>query len=363
MVTISLCMIVKDEEKVLENCLQSVQDFVDEIIIVDTGSEDKTKEIAKKYTQQVYDFPWQNDFALARNYSFSKATKQYCLWLDADDIITKENQEKWIKLKNDLDETIDIVMMPYHTSFDEDGTPLFIYERERLIKNIPIYQWEGTIHEVIPIFGHIKHSDIVITHTKKEVYPSNRNLIIYENLLKEKKKFNSRELYYYARELFDHEQYEKAIVQLKLFLSQKDAWIENKIDALRLLYLCYEKINASDELKLSTLFLTFSFDIPHAEICCEIGRFFQERNQYEKAIFWYQLALQIPMKTESGRFVFTDCYGFLPCIELAVCYDHIGNLEKACLYNEKAGTFKPNSKYVLMNRSYFENQFKGKESQ
>ena len=85
MKTISLCMIVKDEEAVLDKCLKSVHDLVDEIIIVDTGSTDKTKEIAKKYTDKIYDFKWVDDFAKARNYSFSKATKDYIFWLDADD--------------------------------------------------------------------------------------------------------------------------------------------------------------------------------------------------------------------------------------------------------------------------------------
>ena len=65
MITISLCMIVKNEEKVLSRCLDSVKEIVDEIIIIDTGSTDKTKEIAKKYTNKVLDFKWINDFSLS----------------------------------------------------------------------------------------------------------------------------------------------------------------------------------------------------------------------------------------------------------------------------------------------------------
>ena len=75
MKTISLCMIVKNEELVLGRCLESIKDLVEEIIIVDTGSTDKTKEIAKLYTNNIYDFKWINDFSAARNFSFSKATK------------------------------------------------------------------------------------------------------------------------------------------------------------------------------------------------------------------------------------------------------------------------------------------------
>ena len=73
MASISLCMIVKNEEYVLERCLESVRSLADEIIIVDTGSTDRTREIAKKYTDRIYEIPWKDDFAWARNFSFSKA--------------------------------------------------------------------------------------------------------------------------------------------------------------------------------------------------------------------------------------------------------------------------------------------------
>ena len=77
MVTISLCMIVKNEEKILDRCLSTVADLVDEIVIVDTGSTDATKEIAAKYTEHIYDFLWVDDFSAARNFAFSKATCEY----------------------------------------------------------------------------------------------------------------------------------------------------------------------------------------------------------------------------------------------------------------------------------------------
>ena len=117
MPTISVCMIVKNEEDVLDRALRSVQDIADEIIIVDTGSTDRTKKIAEKYTDQVYDFVWCNDFSKARNYSFSKATKDYCMWLDADDVILDKDREGLLELKKTLPEDTSVVMMKYNTGF------------------------------------------------------------------------------------------------------------------------------------------------------------------------------------------------------------------------------------------------------
>lgn len=92
--SISLCMIVKDEGLVLDEFLRDLKPYVDEIIVVDTGSKDNSKEIARKYTSKVYDFKWCDDFSKARNFSISKATKEWILWLDPDEIISKKDLEK-----------------------------------------------------------------------------------------------------------------------------------------------------------------------------------------------------------------------------------------------------------------------------
>jgi glycosyltransferase involved in cell wall biosynthesis len=88
---ITVCMIIKDEEAVLDRCLQSLTPYVDEIIIVDTGSIDSSKEIALKYTKHVYDFKWVNNFSAARNESLKYATSQFILVLDADEYMDEGN--------------------------------------------------------------------------------------------------------------------------------------------------------------------------------------------------------------------------------------------------------------------------------
>ncbi len=101
-VRLSLCMIVKDEEDHLPLCLESVKGLVDEIIVVDTGSKDRTPDIAKEYGAKVFHFKWVNDFALARNESLRHAEGDYVLWLDADDRIPSEDREKFLNWKETL---------------------------------------------------------------------------------------------------------------------------------------------------------------------------------------------------------------------------------------------------------------------
>ena len=78
--SLSVCMIVKNEEKNITDCLDSIKDVADEIIIVDTGSTDKTKEVVSQYNTQIFDFKWIDDFSAARNFSLSKATGDFILW-------------------------------------------------------------------------------------------------------------------------------------------------------------------------------------------------------------------------------------------------------------------------------------------
>ncbi len=96
-------MIVKDESANIADALSSFTPFADEIIVVDTGSSDDTKEIAARFTDRIYDFKWIDDFSAARNFAMSRAAKSYQLWFDADDRISPENQGHIVSLKSHFD--------------------------------------------------------------------------------------------------------------------------------------------------------------------------------------------------------------------------------------------------------------------
>lgn len=353
MSTISLCMIVKNEEIHIARCLDSVAELVDEIIIVDTGSTDRTVKIVSDYTSKVYTYPWKDDFSAARNYSFSKASMDYCMWMDADDVLEDAEKDRFLQLKQSLSPDTDMVMMKYHTAFDEAGHPSFSYYRERWIRNCAQYRWIGAVHEVIPPNGKVIYADIAISHKKMNGGDPDRNLKIYQKMIAEGKRLDPRQQYYYGRELYYHGQYQEAVSVFEQFLLSPDGWIENKIEACSICASCYFRLG-QEQAALTTLLRSMSFDLPRAELCCEIGKYFLEHENYQNAVYWYKTALQTPKDEYTGGFILPDCYDYIPLLQLCVCYDKLGDRKKAKEYNEKAGACKPYSPAYLYNKQYFD---------
>lgn len=355
--TLSLCMIVKNEEKVLERCLHSVDGVFDEIIIVDTGSTDSTINIAKKYTNKVFEIEWIDDFSYARNFSFSKATSDYIMWLDADDVVSDINRKKLIEIKSNNSKDVDVYMLKYNTAFDENNKPTFSYYRERILKRTMNFKWKDEVHEAITPRGNIKYCDIEIEHRSIKNVVSDRNLRIYEKIISSGKILTPRQKFYYSRELYYNEKYDEAIKSFNEFINSNEGWVENSINACLDLSYCYivkKDLNNA----LVALFKSFLSDNPRAEIVCQIGYVFQLRKQYNLAIYWYKQALSIPINQKSGAFCMLDAYNYLPCIELCVCYYNLGDIENSIKYNNLAGKYKPNDKSYLNNLKFFqENNF------
>ena len=271
MISVSLCMIVKNEEDVLARCLESAAGVVDEIIVVDTGSTDRTREVAARFTRQIYSFPWRDDFAAARNESFSHASMDYCMWLDADDVLLEADQAALLALKETLDPAVSVVMAPYHTGFDEGGRVTFSYYRERLIKNRAGMRWDGAVHEAVTPLGKVLYADFAVTHRKTRPSDPDRNLRIYQAQLDAGKKLEPRHQFYYGRELYYHRRWSEALAVFEKFLADGQGWVENCIDACGLCAECREQLDQPQE-ALAALLRTFAYDRPRAEICCEVGR-------------------------------------------------------------------------------------------
>ncbi len=392
MATVSLCMITKNEEAVLARCLDSIRDAVDEIILVDTGSSDATKEIAAHYTDKIYDFAWIDDFAAARNFSFSKAGMDFVMWLDADDVFTEQDRAVFLRLKESAWENADVVMMRYNTAFDEQGNPVFSYYRERLVRRSVPHIWKGRVHEAIVCSGRIVYAEgVAVTHRSVKSFYSDRNLRIYERQIREGEALTPRDRFYYGRELYYHRHYARAIQVLNDFLNDDQGWIENKIEACKILAYCKLEVgrlsassegdpknnrperlsdcpntslpvNSSDDASgcvtdvLAALTRSFFYDLPRAEICCEIGNLLMQAQNYRAAVFWFELARSLPQDDKSGGFMSADSHGYLPCIQLCVCYYRLGDSKKAEEYNRLAGMYRPSSAAYLYNLNFFKPQ-------
>jgi tetratricopeptide (TPR) repeat protein len=145
--TVSLCMIVRNEGHQLAECLRPVAGLFDEIIIVDTGSTDNTREVARQFTPQVFDFPWCDDFSAARNESLKHATGDWIFWLDADDRISPENVKKLASCLNQLNGRPYAIFMntACSTRYECEGASLITHTR--LFRRHPELKWRGRVHE------------------------------------------------------------------------------------------------------------------------------------------------------------------------------------------------------------------------
>lgn len=135
-------MIVKNEERFLEGCLESIKDAVDEIVIVDTGSTDGTKDIAARYGARVFDFPWTGDFSAARNEALGHCRGEWILYIDADERLGHPGREEVRRLLSDKSKAV------YTVRFHPIGG-YTAYKEYRIFRNDPRIRFRNTIHETI----------------------------------------------------------------------------------------------------------------------------------------------------------------------------------------------------------------------
>lgn len=182
---ISVCMIVKDEELYLRDTLIAIKRYFNDVIIVDTGSQDKTKEIAKEYTDKVYDYNWCNDFSDARNYSLSFADNSWILVIDSDEKIIDIDYEKIAQFINSSNEDSIGRITLINDIDDDNGASTYKEFVNRLFRK-DRYKYQGKIHEqlvsVDGTTGEMVPIDLVVEHlgyTKQAISRTNK---IYRNI-------------------------------------------------------------------------------------------------------------------------------------------------------------------------------------
>ena len=317
--TISLCMMAKDEEKYLEQCLSSVKGLVDEIIIIDTGSKDKTKEIAKKFNAKVFDFKWNDDFSAARNESLKHATKDWVLVLDADENLGKESVAAVKKLvENKENDAYSFVQKNYTDSSSVAG---FVAEEHkntgktylgwygslitRLFRNKKDYRFSGMVHELV---------NPSIEAKKGKIAPAGIGINHYGNS--------------------DPDAVKKKMASY-LELCKKKAEKAKDANSYYELGVLYKENNNFDE-AVSALSKAIKSDQSHYMAHYELGVVYEKQKNHDKAVESYKSSLKIKEN--------------FPSLEgLGACYLKQGKLKDAYSNLIKALELNPNKHTIYNN--------------
>lgn len=292
MIEISLCMIVKNEENVLARCLDSIADLMDEIIIVDTGSTDRTKEIAARYTDKIYDFEWVQDFSAARNFSFSKATKDYIYCADADEVLDEENREKFRQLKQILLPEIEIVQMKYCNQLDNGTAYNFDEEyRPKLYKRQREFVWIEPVHEQVRLDPVVYDSEIDILHLPENLH-SARDFGIFQRQIQAGNELSPRLHHMYAMELYISGTDEQ-VLEGEAYFTASATNPEKSMDQVKeaaCLVARAARIRQDSHVLLK-MCLKDLLSEGSSEMCYELGEYFFEKGEYEEAAMWYYNAM------------------------------------------------------------------------
>jgi len=338
-------MIVKNEEKNLAECLDSIVSLVDEINIVDTGSMDQTIEVAKRYTDRIFHFPWIDDFSAARNYSYSKATKGFIMWMDADDVASHENLVKLLELKSVLDDNTDYVVMKYCT-YNADGSPSRVFPKIRITRRAAEQKWLGAVHEDLVPQGEGLTVDISIDHKYKDIELSQaRNMRIMKREI-DSGRADFKIYYSYGLSEYGLKNFDEAEKSLNKVIEAGQAATFDSLDAFIALHNIYREWGdfkkAKDILENNAYLLS-----DKSEYYCTLGLFYLEcLNEVGTACNLYKQALSCEgtfiQKGIAGQ-ITHDYYYHIPYGLLGKAYVSLRDSENALMCYKKALEYKGNT--------------------
>ncbi|SHK59051.1 glycosyltransferase [Desulforamulus aeronauticus] len=325
--TVTLVMIVKNESRDLETCLASVKEQVDEIIIVDTGSTDNTWEIARKYTDKIFTYPWDGNFSSARNYAIGKATGDWLLSLDADEVLlSKPGQLKELISRSTK---IDAYMLPLLYPISEETGEYNQFLILRLFRNKKEYRFEGTIHEQVVVH----HNEVVDSTTELMIQhntlsPRERNRKRGRNLAALKKASLLAPQNYFLQYYLGIEWLGLAKPQLALPFLQNayrqltDDHLLFRAPALRYLLICLHNLGQLDEMICLSLEAASQYP-EYTDVYYLGGIALEEKKEYALAIKWFDQARQ--GGTPPAMYSHMNGTGsYLALYHMGFCYEKLG---------------------------------------
>jgi tetratricopeptide (TPR) repeat protein len=308
---ISLCMIVKNEEENLPACLLSVKDWVDEMVIVDTGSADKTKIIAEKSGARVFDFAWTGDLGAARNFSLDQAKNEWILILDADEQIDIQDAPKLREItKFEYIFGLRVIVRSYlwdsryflstpnpkNYSLGKEYSYCLDVPIIRIFKNNPVIRYRDRVHELVePVFHERKlafRDDSLVVHHFGKVLEKNRleeKKWVYLELGRQKlleSPESAAAHYEYGVQLFELEKYYESVSYF-----EKAFHLNNRLhQSLHYLALSYQKLGQIK--KAQEQFAVLLQVEPEARTYFEYGNFLGDQGDFESAFNYYKKCLK-----------------------------------------------------------------------
>lgn len=335
---LSICLIVKNEERVLGRCLACAVQIAEELIVVDTGSDDRSVEIARQYTPHVYLHPWQNSFAEARNFSYSRATGDYIMWLDADDVIIDESIARLNALKAEGTDA-DVILTRYGSA-SETGLTEYIL-RDRIIRRAVFTQWLYDVHEVIPMepgWKVLYRPDIEILHQKEYVNEPDRNIAIFTRLLEAGQPLSLFEKVNLVKELCLHRRTDEA---LRLFQEILDK-VDGNGCAYALNFLVQSLLQEERWQECLEVIRQAGPHIsPTAKLTYEEGLCMEELGDEEGAESLYRQALTVEEDPYGLSIRYTGYHDYYPYLQLAMLADRRGDSREALRLIDNAGRAYP----------------------
>ncbi|MHB8076896.1 glycosyltransferase [Desulfosporosinus fructosivorans] len=348
---ISLTMIVCNEAAHLADCLESVIDKVDEIIIVDTGSTDDTVSIAEHYTSNVYFFPWNNDFSAARNFAIEHVSGDWILALDADEEVHFQDTLSFHSLINtekDKEAFLLPILNPISDSTGEYNTFYVL----RLFRNNGNYRYIGKIHEQVSIQDQhnvglalgptIKHK---LLPRKTRQQKRNRNLLLLKKAFQEDPQ-NPFLHYYLGVEwlMLDKPSFALPFLQ-KAYSNLSDDNLIFRAPTLKYLLISFRALGRFDE--ALSLSLEASLRYPKfTDIYYLGGLLFEEKEEYLVALKWFRQAIDCGEPPVLLSHL-TGSESFLAYYHLGFCYEKIGKSLEARGAYETALELNPKYSYPL----------------
>lgn len=353
MCTISLCVITCNQEKNILRCLQSAKRFVDEIIVVDTGSTDDTKSVCKSFGAKVFDFKWKDDFSDVRNYSISKASCDWILILDSDEeVIVKDLEKLKYYLKNNHDDLFLIKIVNFHGSEIPIKEESYLFNSFRLIRNRDSIRFTGKIHENIKLNNMKFNQKINLSHfihilhygymEKLLENKRNRNINI---LLSEKERNDNDPWIYYhlSVEYYHLNNYEKSY---KLVNESINRFLENKIRPPSLAYkLKYDILISTSNYSLAYKGIDKAIMIhpEYVDLYFYKGILQYIYREYENAIKTFIHCLELG-DNSLEYLVFSGSGSYLATYYLGLCYEKLNNFQEAVNMYNKSLEFYPKFK-------------------